>query len=62
MNDLERSVIDPGIRSGKPCIRGTCIAVSDILNDLTADDIRACFALATDRDRRRKALPHQAAL
>jgi uncharacterized protein (DUF433 family) len=52
MNDRERIVVDPGIRSGKPCIRGTCIAVSDIFDDLTAPDIP---------DRRGNVLPHQAA-
>lgn len=27
--------------------------------DLTADDIRACFAFAADRDRRLNAVPHE---
>ena len=60
--------MEPGKRSGKPCVRGMRIAVSDvleylaagmaveeILNDfpeLTADDIRACLAFAADRERR----------
>lgn len=28
----ERIIVDPEIRFGKPCIKGTRIAVSDILN------------------------------
>ena len=62
MNYRERITIDPRIRSGKPCIRGTRIAVADVFDylgggmtiaevlkdfpDLTADDIQACFAFA----------------
>lgn len=54
--------IDPGKRSGKPCIRGLRITVSDVLDylaggttqeeiladfpDLTETDIRACLAFA----------------
>ncbi len=78
MHYRERIVIDPAIRSGKPCIKGTRIAVADVFDylgggmtieqiledfpDLTADDIRACFAFAADRDRRLNVLPHEAAL
>jgi uncharacterized protein (DUF433 family) len=63
----ERIVIDPGVRSGKPCIRGTRITVGDVFDylgggmtveevledfpDLTLQDIQACFALAADRER-----------
>ena len=36
--------------------------VLDDLPDLTADDIRACFAFAADRDRRLHVVPHAAAL
>lgn len=59
--------IEPGKRSGKPCIRGLRIGVDDILDCfaagmneqevledydyLTQDDIRACFAYAADRER-----------
>ncbi len=59
--------IDPGKRSGKPCIRGMRITVQDILeylaggmgeeeilsdfSELTRDDIRACLAFAADRER-----------
>jgi uncharacterized protein (DUF433 family) len=60
--------IEPGKRSGKPCIRGLRITVYDVLDymasgmseqeiladfpDLTADDLRACLAFAADRERR----------
>lgn len=60
--------IDPGKRSGKPCIRGLRITVSDVLDylaggmsqqeilsdfpDLTEMDIRACLAFAADRERK----------
>lgn len=60
--------IEPGKRSGKPCIRGLRIAVQDILEylasgmteaeilhdfpELVADDIRASLAFAADRERR----------
>jgi uncharacterized protein (DUF433 family) len=53
--------IEPGKRSGKPCIRGTRMTVTDVLEylaggmthqelladfpDLTEEDIRACLAL-----------------
>ena len=74
----DRIVIDSGIRSGKPCIRGTRIAVTDIFDylgggmtidemlddfpDLTLADIQACFAFASDRDRRLVTLPHEVAV
>ena len=61
-------VIEPGKRSGKPCIRGLRITVSDVLDylasgmtedeiiadfpELTSEDIRACLAFAADRERR----------
>ena len=60
--------IEPGKRSGKPCIRGMRITVQDILeylaggmtedqilkdfSELTRDDIRACLAFAADRERK----------
>ena len=65
---LDRITIDPGKRSGKPCIRGLRMTVSDVLDylasgmseddvlrdfpDLTREDIRACLAFAADRERR----------
>ena len=60
--------IQPGKRSGKPCIRGLRITVYDVLGMLAAgmshteiladfpylteEDIRACLAYAADSDRR----------
>jgi uncharacterized protein (DUF433 family) len=60
--------IEPGKRSGQPCIRGMRITVQDVLEylaggmspqevlddfpELTAEDLRACLAFAADRERR----------
>ena len=60
--------VEPGKRSGKPCIRGLRITVYDVLDylaggmseddilrdfpELTREDIRACLAFAADRERR----------
>lgn len=65
--------IEPDKRSGKPCIRGLRMTVTDVLEylaggmtpeeivdefpDLTLEDIRACLAFAADRERRLAALP-----
>ena len=66
MTHLDGFTIEPGKRSGKPCIRGLRIAVSDVLDylasgmseedllrdfpDLTREDIRACLAFAAEPD------------
>jgi len=58
--------IEPGKRAGRPCIRGLCIPVYDVLDylaggmtqeqiladfpDLTAEDIRAVLAFAAGRE------------
>ncbi len=58
----DRIAVTPGIRSGKPCIKGTRMTVYDILEylaggmteaqiladfpDLTAEDLHACLAFA----------------
>jgi len=68
MNYQDYITIEPGKRSGKPCIRGLRITVYDVLEylasgmteaeiladfpDLTAPDIRACLAFAADRERK----------
>ena len=68
MNYDDIITIEPGKRSGKPCIRGLRITVYDVLEylaggmseeeivrdfpDLTVTDIRACLAFAADRERR----------
>lgn len=60
--------LEPGIRSGKPTIRGMRIAVYDVLSylaagmttqeilddfpELTAKDVQACLAYAAERERR----------
>ena len=60
--------IEPGKRGGGPCVRGLRITVADVLGWLAAgmsheeiradfpeldeDDIRACLAYASDRERR----------
>ena len=60
--------MEPGKRSGKPCIRGLRITVYDVLEYLasgmaqldvlrefpylTEEDIRACLAYAADRERK----------
>ena len=65
--------IEPGKRSGKPCIRGLRITVSDVLEylaagmtedeilsdfpELTREDIRACLAFAADRERKLMRIP-----
>ncbi len=77
MNYKEHIAIDPRIRSGKPCIRGTRIAVADIFDylgggmtvaeilddfpDVTTADIQACFAFAADRERRLMVIPYEIA-
>ena len=64
----ERIVVDPEVRSGKPCVRGTRITVYDVLEymagemseaeiladfpGLAAEDLKACLAFAAARERR----------
>jgi uncharacterized protein (DUF433 family) len=64
--------MQPGKRSGKPCIRGLRITVGDVLGYLAAgmthaeilqdfpylteEDIRACLAFAADRERKLETL------
>jgi uncharacterized protein (DUF433 family) len=65
--------IEPGKRSGKPCIRGMRMTVYDVLEylasgmtqeeiledfpDLTKEDILACLAFAADRERSLMSIP-----
>jgi uncharacterized protein (DUF433 family) len=60
--------MEPGKRSGKPCIRGTRMTVGDVLDylasgmthaevlhdfpNLTEQDILACLSFAADRERK----------
>jgi uncharacterized protein (DUF433 family) len=68
MRFQERITVNPGVRSGKPCIRGTRITVYDVLEYLAGgmtedeiltdfpslgrEDIRACLEFAAARERR----------
>ena len=67
-NLASRITVQPGKRSGKPCIRGLRITVSDVLEylasgmteaeiladfpELAIEDIRACLSFAAERERR----------
>lgn len=64
----QRITVNPAVRSGKPCIKGTRITVYDVLEylaggmtegqilhdfpDLTREDVRAALAFAAARERR----------
>ena len=66
LNYQERLYIDPEVRFGKPCIRGTRISVYDVLSwfasgmsreeilqdfpELSEEDIQAVWAYAADRE------------
>ncbi len=68
----ERITIEPGKRSGQPCIRGMRITVGDVLEylsggmsrkqlledfpELEPEDINACLAFAAHRERHLEAL------
>ena len=68
VNWKERISIDPSVRTGKPCVKGTRITVFDVLEylaggmsedqiladfpSLTREDIRACLSFAATRERR----------
>lgn len=68
MNLLERITIDPAVRFGKPCVRGTRLTVGDVLGNLAAgsteaelledfpqlshEDVLACLAFAAEREKR----------
>ena len=66
MKYLDKIEIDPNMRFGRPCIKGTRITVYDVLSWLASDmttqqivndypelkneDIMACLAFAADRE------------
>jgi uncharacterized protein (DUF433 family) len=73
MSPLDRISVDPTVRFGKPCVRGTRITVGDVLGYLaggmseaevvsqfpqfTTDDIKTCLAYAAERERRTSGTP-----
>jgi len=76
MNELmAHIVVDPEIRFGKPCIKGTRITVGDILQwlstgmteqeiiadypELEETHIRAALAFAAERDAMTKVITHE---
>lgn len=70
---LARIAVDPAVRFGKPCVRGTRLTVGDVLGyfaagmseayvladfpQLTRDDVRACYAFAAERELRLMSVP-----
>lgn len=62
----DRIIINPNIRFGRPCIKGTRISVYDVLSwlasgmsneqiikdfpEIKAEDIKACLAFAADKE------------
>jgi uncharacterized protein (DUF433 family) len=73
MDYSSRITIEAGKRSGKPCIRGLRITVSDVLEYLASgmsedeilaefpvlerEDIKACLAFAAERERKLMSVP-----
>ena len=73
MNEKSIITVQPGKRSGQPCIRGLRITVKDVLEylasgmstdeiltdfpDLTAEDIQACIEYDESRNRRANVIP-----
>jgi uncharacterized protein (DUF433 family) len=73
MTLLDRISVDPAVRFGKPCVRGTRLSVGDVLGylaggmsedevladfpQLTREDLRACYAFAAERERRLMTIP-----
>ena len=74
----KRITIEPGKRSGKPCIRGLRITVYDVLEymaggmsheeiledfpELTPEDLLACLAFAAEREKKLFSLSHEVAV
>ena len=68
MGFQERITIDPAVRFGRPCVRGTRLSVGDVLGALASgcteaellqdcpqlshEDVLACLAFAAERERR----------
>lgn len=70
MNYSEYISIDPNVRFGRPCIKGTRISVGDVLGwmasgmsmediladfpEFNLDQVKACLAYAADREQELK--------
>lgn len=68
MAAFPRITVDPAVRFGKPCVKGTRLSVGDVLGhlasgmtepellaefpQLTHEDILECLAFAAERERR----------
>lgn len=66
MQYTDRIIINPNLRFGRPCVKGTRIAVYDILSwlasgmtneqivkdypEIKEEDIKACLAFAADKE------------
>jgi uncharacterized protein (DUF433 family) len=72
MSLLDRIVIDPEVRFGKPTVRGTRLTVGEVLGylatmseqdllrdfpQLSPEDVRAALAYAAERERRSLVVP-----
>ena len=73
MDQLARISVDPQVRFGKPCVRGTRITVGEVLGflatggteaelfadfpQLAHEDVLACLGFAAERERRLIAIP-----
>ena len=77
MDYRSRITLEPDKRSGQPCIRGTRMTVTDVLEylasgmsqqeilkefpDLTLKDIQACLEFAANRERQLARVPDETA-
>ena len=77
MDYRSRITLEPDKRSGQPCIRGTRMTVTDVLEylasgmsqqeilkeflDLTLKDIQACLGFAANRERQLSRVPDETA-
>ena len=77
MDYRSRITLEPDKRSGQPCIRGTRMTVTDVLEylasgmsqqeilkefpDLTLKDIKACLRFAANRERHLARVPDETA-
>ena len=73
MASLDRISIDPTVRFGKACVRGTRLTIGEVLGylaggmsetevlssfpQLTHEDVLACFPYAAEREHRTLSIP-----